>query len=73
MYSRTYKDEKIMIIANNKIENREFELRLLERILSSNDILGDLKTGENIKFSIDQKLVIPGYDLGIYKITNSGK
>jgi glycosidase len=73
MYFRSFKDEEIMIIANNKIENREIELVLLERLFSPNDVLTNVKTGEIIQFSSDKKLVIPGYDLGIYKITNSEK
>jgi len=71
IYFRAYEDEKIMIIANNKAENREIELMGLERFLSTDDILENLKTGIKHNFALDKKLLIPGYDLGIYKITNT--
>jgi glycosidase len=71
MYFRSYEDEKIMIIVNNKLENRELELKRLAPLFSSDDVLINIKTGEEIRFSIDRNLMIPGYDAGIYKITNS--
>jgi glycosidase len=71
MYFRTYEDEIIMIIVNNKVDNRELELKRLERYFSSDDILENLKTGESILFSLDKKLAIAGYDMGLYKIIKS--
>jgi hypothetical protein len=71
MYFRSYEDEKILIIVNNKAEDREIELKRLEQLFSSDDVFKNLKTGKEISFSIDKNLLIPGYDVGIYKITNS--
>jgi glycosidase len=70
IYFRNYEDEKIMIIANNQAENREIDLKGLKKYFATDDILENLKTGQKTGFSDNKKLVIPGYDLGIYKITN---
>jgi len=68
IYSRIYEDEKILMIANNKAEDREIELNSLKQHISSNDHLENLKTGEETLFTVEGKLKIPGFDLGIYKI-----
>jgi glycosidase len=70
IYVRIYEDEKIIIFVNNKEEDRNIELKRLEKYLSDDDLLENLKTREGIRFSSDKKLLIPGYDLGIYKITS---
>jgi glycosidase len=71
IYFRTYNDEKIMMIANNNAEKREIELKQLDILFSSNDVLIDLKSGEKRDFSTKEKLNIPGCDLGIYKVIES--
>jgi len=69
IFSRIYEDEKIMIIVNNKEEDRYIEFKNLDRIFSNGDILENLKTGNNHHITSNGNLVIPGYDLGIYKIS----
>ncbi len=68
IYFRIYEKERIMIVVNNKKEDRKIDLKWLEKYFSTDDILENLKTGISYNFSIDKKLQIPGYDLGIYKI-----
>ncbi len=68
IYFRIYENERIMIVVNNKEEDRNIDLKWLEKYFSTDDILENLKTGISHNFSIDKKLQIPGYDLGIYKI-----
>ncbi len=70
IYFRIYENERIMIVVNNKEEDRKIDLKRIEKYFSTDDILENLKTGISHNFSIDKKLQIPGYDLGIYKITN---
>ncbi len=71
IYFRIYENERIMIVVNNKEEDRNIDLKWLEKYFSTDDILENLKTGISHNFSIDKKLQIPGYDLGIYKVTSS--
>ncbi len=68
IYFRIYENERIMIVVNNKEEDRNIDLKGLKKYFSTDDILENLKTGISHNFSIDKKLQIPGYDLGVYKI-----
>ena len=69
VYKRSFKDEEIILIANNKVEDRKFDLKKVNKILSGREVMQNLKTEEMINLSDDDHLAIPGYDLGIYIIT----
>ena len=71
IYFRSYKNERILLIANNNPEDREFDIKLLESYFSVNDKLKKLKTNVEIEYSPNKKLSIKGYDVGIYKIMQS--
>jgi glycosidase len=68
IYVRSFKDEKIIIIANNKAEDRKIELNQVNHILSGREALQNLQSGEKINLSDHDYLSIPGYDLGIFII-----
>ena len=70
-YVRSFGDETILLIANNMAEDREIDSTLLDQIISSGDILENLKTGKDIIWSDEMKLNVPGHDLGIFKINKA--